>query len=359
MTQKGFVVIIPLIILVVLIGAGATAYVVRENKKTSERQGAFQNSANHAQENTIEEKLSEIERQLAMARGSGGMTPEKYNELKRELDELEGKVPYERIEAAKAILAAIPQGGENVKKVTQTPIAPPKQISTAPAPQQKQEVPPQAPQPQPQAPAPPKPSCTSNPNPVFTNMLADPGMITNIIPPPTNRNVGWHLTTHSYVDTRAESPAPLYAPVDMELIDGAHYPGGPYYLDFRVSCEVTIRIAHVTNPAQKIKDALPQEPVNTEMEVIPPIAVKAGELIAYSGGPPHTLNNGFDFGAYHAAKPNRYASSSDPKVVQSRIYTTAVCPYDFFTPELRAKYREKFNLQVHGALYFDGPSFCE
>jgi len=196
--------------------------------------------------------------------------------------------------------------------------------------------------------------CTSNANPVFTNQLIDPSYITNILPPPNVAQPSGHLKTHSYIDVFS-SRVPLYAPVDMVLIKGDYYTGGPYYFDFRITCEVTLRVAHVTEPIDKIKDAFGADPnAAGEIEISPPIILKAGELFAYSGGPPYVLNNGLDFGVYNSTKPNRYVGSQT-----SSIYTTAVCPYDYFSSSFQATYKAKFNLLQHQGMTKDGDSFCQ
>ncbi|TSC65683.1 MAG: hypothetical protein CEO22_395, partial [Candidatus Berkelbacteria bacterium Gr01-1014_85] len=183
-----------------------------------------------------------------------------------------------------------------------------------------------------------------------------PSLVTNILPPPNIAKPSEHLKTHSYVDTAAPG-VPLYAPIDMELISGAHYVGGPYMFDFRISCEVTLRLAHVIDPIAKLKDALPAEAKNNSLsdEVKPAIAVKAGELIAYSGGPPHVPNSGLDFGLYNSTRPNKYVGSQT-----SPTYTTAICPFDYFSESLKAAYKTKFNLSRNeAAMVADGDSFCQ
>lgn len=204
-----------------------------------------------------------------------------------------------------------------------------------------------------------KTDCVKNPNPVFSHKIVDPNNIVNILPPPNIAKTGSALKTHSYIDTDALG-IPIYAPVDMALIDGAHYIGGPYSLDFRVSCEVTLRMAHI-DPVQKIKDALPKEAKENSATVFldTPVPFKAGEVVAYVYRDVGVLNTGLDFGVYHTERPNKYAKSENPEFTKSSIYTTAVCPYDFFAPELKASYRSKYNLLVHGGMTKDGASFCE
>ncbi|OGL63261.1 hypothetical protein A3E97_03915 [Candidatus Uhrbacteria bacterium RIFCSPHIGHO2_12_FULL_47_12] len=210
-----------------------------------------------------------------------------------------------------------------------------------------------------QSPSQADPSCVKNITPVFTHHLVDPKLVTNIVPPPNIHKASGHLKTHSYLNTTSVG-IPIYAPVDMSLFNGAHYVGGPYSLDFRVSCEVRLRLAHI-DPVQKIKDALPKEAKldSKDTAVNPPITFKAGEVIAYIYQDVGVLSVGLDFGVYHQDRPNRYASSTNPEILQSVIYTRAVCPYEFFTKELNSSYRSKFDLIGQEGLVKDGVSFCD
>jgi len=68
--------------------------------------------------------------------------------------------------------------------------------------------------------------CTSNPNPVFQHSFAKLEDIANIIPP--GEAAGEEIKPHSYVDIATES-IPLYAPADMELVEGAYYSEPPTF----------------------------------------------------------------------------------------------------------------------------------
>ena len=117
-------------------------------------------------------------------------------------------------------------------------------------------------------------------------------------------------------------------------------------------------MAHIIDPFENIKNVLQKEPVvgGPEVQVMPPIFFRAGELIGYSGGPPHTQGIGFDFGVYNSATPNRF--SSQPETYTSSIYTTAVCPFDYFTSDIQDAYKVKYYLQVHEGMQYDLPHFC-
>ena len=60
---------------------------------------------------------------------------------------------------------------------------------------------------------------------------------------------------------------------------------------------------------------------------------------------------------YDAQVINRYASSL--KWNNSLVYTTAICPFDYFTPELKSEYSQKYNLVKYKVGGPDGESFCK
>lgn len=196
-------------------------------------------------------------------------------------------------------------------------------------------------------------SCTSE-RPVFTHHITDITKIDNIVIPP-NFSQG-DLKTHNYIETD-HVRVPVYAPADMVLTTGSYYVVGPYRFDFQVSCDVTIRFAHVTEPIQELREVLPETPANDsrDQQVERQIRFKAGDLIGYTTGT--SVAGNWDFGVYDATTKNKYAT--DGRYSFSQTYTTAVCPYDYFTPELRAAYAAKFNVRPNGGMQPDGLSFCQ
>ncbi len=344
-------------------------------------------------------ELQQLEQELTVAQERGGISPERNAAITSRLDALAAQgAPADRLASVRALLAALTVGSS--RSPAPEPSPPPVPLSAPPQPAEdlaalaatlERQIA--------QAAAPgggvredaylsmlrtldrlaaggydpeqvrqlnatfqekvinPNPSCVSDADPVFTEQFIDPEKLTGILPPPNRPKSDLTvLKTHSFVTT-ASSGVSIYAPADMELINGANYVGGPYALDFRVTCEVMIRYGHV-EPIPAIKDRLPAEPQegSAMQQIWPVLKFKAGDLVAYTGGPPHTFSSGVDFGLYNSVKPNRFAS--DPTYNTSTIYSTAVCPYEYFTTDLEAAYRTKFYLAVHDGMSPDSPSFC-
>lgn len=195
-------------------------------------------------------------------------------------------------------------------------------------------------------------SCVENP--IFTKHITDVSKIENIVLPPVIS--AGNLKTHSYIETNKKK-VPIYAPVDMELITGSFYVGGPYRLDFQVGCNVTLRLAHITEPLQDIIVLFPSSPTqdSKDQEIKQKIKFKAGDLIGYTTGTSQAGN--WDFGVYDITKSNKYAL--DKAWNNSWVYTSAVCPYDYFAKELKQEYSKKYNLDKHASLKYDGEPFCK
>jgi len=203
----------------------------------------------------------------------------------------------------------------------------------------------------------PKPKCVSNPSPTFTNHITDMSKVDYLVPPPTIES-GINLKPHGYIGTNGVN-VPLYAPVAMTLKDGAYYVNGPYLLDFEVSCEVTVRFGHMTNPVESIKKLFPNEPeTDSRTHELSPVSFAAGELIGYTTGTAGANAAGnWDFGVYNSSITNRYAN--DPKWNNHLTNTTAVCPFDYFTPDLKMAYISKFDYKSMAGNPPEGVSFCQ
>jgi hypothetical protein len=181
--------------------------------------------------------------------------------------------------------------------------------------------------------------CTNNSSPIFTRHLTDIDALTLVTPP--GNTINGHLKTHAYlwVDRRI----PVYAPVDSVLTDASYYQDefpdanpGDYLLGFTVSCEVRYKLDHITEPIDKIRDQLPREPIlgdSSTNALTQPITFAAGDLIGYTYGTKHAHN--WDFGVYNATKPAGLGSDH------------AICPFDYFLPELQSVYVAKLGNGVN------------
>lgn len=200
-------------------------------------------------------------------------------------------------------------------------------------------------------------SCKSNVKPVFTHHITDVKKVNYVVPPPTI-GAGPSLKTHGYMGTD-HARVPVYAPIDMVLNTGAYFEGGPFWLGFEVSCEVTLRFGHITEPIQTIRDIFPSTPAapndSRDQQIKNKISFKAGDLIGYTTGTSQAGN--WDMGIYNSATSNKY--KGDPTWGNSWVYTTAVCPFDYFLPELKAVYYSKFDSQAMPGNPRDGESFCK
>jgi len=199
-----------------------------------------------------------------------------------------------------------------------------------------------------------KPTCVSDPSPIFTHHITDMSKVNYIGPPPT-MGAGPSLKTHSYIGTD-HARVPIYAPTALTLESGSYYIGGPYMMEFRASCEVRVRFGHITEPAEAIKQLLPSEPKqDSRTQELAPVTFAAGELIGYTTGTDAAGN--WDFGVYNSTVSNRYAD--DPNWNNSTTYTTAVCPFDYFTESLRSVYVLKFNSAMLAGNPPHGEPFCQ
>lgn len=271
--------------------------------------------------NPLDDQFKSLEREIMVLFGAGNkISPDHYQRLTSGLNNLESQG-----------YSGMKIGGLRNMLVTLDPSSEPptKQSYIAPA------------------------SCSSNPNPVFTNHITDINAIQYIGPPPT-MGAGPSLKTHSYIGTE-HARVPIYAPAAMTLANGSHYVGGPYTMEFQVSCEVRVRFGHVTEPIEAIKKLLPSEPQpDSRTQELSPVKFIAGELVGYTTGTDMAGN--WDFGVYNSATRNRYVD--DPTWNNSSVYTTAVCPFNYFAPNLKSFYFSKFNPSALGGNPPHGEPFC-
>lgn len=237
-----------------------------------------------------------------------------------------------------------------------TPKAVAKVAQPSPSPEESKPTPSPVAVPSPSPSPTPKAGCQSNANPTFTHHITDTSKISSVVVPP--RFISGDLKTHSYINTNHQR-VPVYAPADLTLKRGVYlqHANGDldYGLDSEVTCEIMIRFGHITDPVQSIKDAFGPTPRNDSItQNITPITFSAGDLLAYTTGT--TAAGNWDFGAYNSTTKNRYAEN--PTYSKSTIWSTAVCPYDFFTSGLKSVYTAKY-IQEFGNSTTDGPFFCQ
>ena len=202
----------------------------------------------------------------------------------------------------------------------------------------------------------PQPSCVSNTSPTFISHITDMSAVNYVVAPPT-MGAGPSLKPHSYIGTNGVS-VPLYAPAAMKVVSGSYYLGGPYMFEFQVSCEVTVRFGHMTNPIAILAALLPSEP-NSEndsrTQYISGVSFNAGDLIGYTTGT--SMAGNWDFGVYNSAISNQFAS--DPNWNTSSTYTAAVCPFEYFTSALKSEYVARFDAEILAGNPPYGEPFCQ
>lgn len=405
MSSRGFAFIGAVIAIAIIIFAGGS-YAVFNQKTEGDKRAVYENQYGDM---TIEELLLDTGRQIDMAAKSGGITPENYDLLVQRVTEIEARgVDRAVISDLRSKLETLSVGGRqsgptalayptqskpaspNAKSVVDNSAASQNQTDAQTLSSIEQEVKiasqtggiayeiyarmdtqlrdletrgvdtsrvrtelsklrvsgrPAAP-------------CVSNRNPIFTHHITDISKIDYVVPPPTMGS-GPGLKTHSYIGTN-NARAPVYAPTDMVLETGAYYDIGPYWLGFRISCEMKLRFIHITDPIDEIKDVFPSEiqkgtvdqpqRASIDQEIKKEISFKAGDLIGY------TNTGNWDFGVYDLASKNRY--TGDPDWGDSWVYTAAVCPFDYFPEEMRKVYTTKFNTTILEGNPPHGESFC-
>jgi len=203
-------------------------------------------------------------------------------------------------------------------------------------------------------------NCVSNPNPVFTHEITDFSKI--------KRLLRWGLTpegylkNHTYVALKnkgysnnrviIKKPVPVYAPIDSYLILQSRYrmqglKDVQWRLMFQVSCEILYRFDHLDTPSDRILKHLGNVIVDEDqisapnLNVKPPLKIKAGEIIAYTKGTPQA--GAWDFGVVDINKNNEL-----PKRLKEyenrptgRQYKYAACPYDYYSDKIKKKYMKK------------------
>lgn len=138
---------------------------------------------------------------------------------------------------------------------------------------------------------------------------------------------------------------PIYAPADMTLERYAYFniPGegglANWSLTFRFNQDITMRIDHITDVPQKIKDATTTTPKNTSAEdfLQRPITITTGEIIAYTSGTSQAKN--WNIYVYDRNTKNVFINQAryqSDEIGQRLI--NAACPFAYYTPEITKEY---------------------
>lgn len=203
--------------------------------------------------------------------------------------------------------------------------------------------------------------CSGDSDGMFTSKVTDVETLHAIYP--AGGAAGWEIKPHGYFLIEGDQAA-VYAPVDMELVQGALYheqegflAKTTYILHFAVGCNFAIFLDHITDPVDRIKDVLNAESqADTRLNsfLAEPISFKAGELIGYTlgAGTADSIRS-FDFGYYSADVTNQFANQD--RYVRSFSWKQlhAVCAFDYFAEPLRSDYFKLFSARF-GAVVPNG-----
>ncbi len=171
----------------------------------------------------------------------------------------------------------------------------------------------------------------SNPNVTFTASFTNLESIEHI--EPLGELQAFHnYSAHTYVFIKPGiSEVPLYAPVDMDLVNVTD-DGSDYGLMFRASCEVVLRFGHITNPIASIRNLATNEGISMfEGQAPTLLQFAAGELLGTTSGT--TQAKSFDFGVYHGERPQTFLKNDRFHPVETFKFSS--CPYDYYPESLR------------------------
>lgn len=184
--------------------------------------------------------------------------------------------------------------------------------------------------------------CKNDPKPVFGHDLTDPGLIDHI------QVYGLGESTprfRSFLWIKAKgTKIPIYAPIDSDMVE-AVYKTARGTTDFdvhmMVSCQVWYLVNHITDPVDKIRNALPTTPTTSTMDsprISPMVHFAAGELLGYTSGTP--LPNNWDFGVFDLTHTNQFVNQArfDQDKDKYGKIQTAICPFDVFPDAKKTVY---------------------
>ncbi len=183
--------------------------------------------------------------------------------------------------------------------------------------------------------------CKNDPKPVFIHDLTNPNLI-NYIQIYGLGEITPRFRSFLYINTAKTTKVPIYAPVDSDLVE-ATYKSVRGATDFdvhlMVSCQIWYMVNNITDPVDKIRQALPAIPVTNTIDIpkiSPPIHFVAGELLGYTNGTP--LPHNWDFGVFDLTHANQFVNQARYNQDKYGKIQTAICPFDFFPEAQKVVY---------------------
>jgi len=204
--------------------------------------------------------------------------------------------------------------------------------------------------------------CISSSKHVFTNEITDFSQIKRL--ERWGQTPQGNLKNHTYIFLKnkgrtgnkviIDKPVPVYAPIDSYLILQTRYrlsasglKDVQWRLMFQVGCELVYRFDHMDTPSDRILKYIGNIQINEDQDsapnakVVPPLKIKAGEIVAYTKGTP--MAGSWDFGVLDISNNNDL-----PKRLKNyenhptgRGYKYAACPYDYYPDKIKKKYLKK------------------
>jgi hypothetical protein len=173
---------------------------------------------------------------------------------------------------------------------------------------------------------------------VFTEHLTELSQIRRIVP--VGSPAGIELKDHVFFNPVSPgSEVPVFAPADLRLTRIARYRESAtldgYTLEFRVTRDVSLKLAHLTRVVAAIEAAGPSEPSDHSGGQTPSqeVALAAGALIGWS------VLGSWDVGVYDQRHVNSFANQARYELPPAWSYLHARCPFDLYAaPAKRAPY---------------------
>lgn len=161
----------------------------------------------------------------------------------------------------------------------------------------------------------PPPKCASLP---FSHSPIDTRLVTAVFYPGQYRGQAYNANGSFEFDNASGNEVKVVLPFDAKLARLSSYieNGDPQYSLFFVNpCGLAVKFDHLLTPSPKftkvIQKLRPSATVGAgSVPVIPPIKVKAGQLVATAVGIPSERNVGFDFGLYDLRAQNEISKNT-------------------------------------------------